>query len=267
MVIIMGTSNCHMLVGEQDETVAGMCGVVNGGILPGYYGFEAGQSGVGDIFAWFVNHAVPPEYHEAAKKADMDLHQYLEQEASKQRPGEHGLVALDWWNGNRSTLVDADLTGLLLGATLGTRAPDIYRALIEATAYGTREIIESFEGSGVPVNEIVAAGGLPEKNQLLVQIYADATGKPMKLAGSDQAPALGSAMHAAVAAGVYDDIEAAADKMGKIRDNVVEPIPENKAVYDRLYAEYKTLYDYFGRGANDAMKRLKQLKLEARGAL
>ncbi len=131
MVIIMGTSNCHMLVGEQDETVEGMCGVVNGGILPDYYGFEAGQSGVGDIFAWFVNNAVPPAYHEAAQKAGMDLHQYLEHEAARQRPGEHGLVALDWWNGNRSTLADADLTGLLLGATLGTRAPDIYRALIE----------------------------------------------------------------------------------------------------------------------------------------
>ena len=265
MVIIMGTSNCHMLVGERDDTVEGMCGVVRGGILPDYYGFEAGQSGVGDIFAWFVNNAVPPEYHQAAQKAGMDLHQYLEQEAAKQRPGEHGLVALDWWNGNRSTLVDADLTGLLVGATLGTRAPDIYRALIESTAYGTREIIESFEREGIPVNEIVAAGGLPEKNKLLVQIYADVTGKPMKLAASSQSPALGSSMHAAVAAGVYPNIEAAAEKMGKIRDDVVQPVPENQAVYDQLYAEYSTLYTYFGRGENDVMKRLKQIKLAARG--
>jgi L-ribulokinase len=265
MVIIMGTSNCHMLVGERDDTVEGMCGVVRGGILPDYYGFEAGQSGVGDIFAWFVNNAVPPEYHQAAQQAGMDLHQYLEQEAAKQKPGEHGLVALDWWNGNRSTLVDADLTGLLIGATLGTRAPDIYRALIESTAYGTREIIESFEREGVPVNEIVAAGGLPEKNKLLVQIYADVTGKPMKLGASSQSPALGAAMHAAVAAGVYPNIEAAADKMGKIRDEVVQPIPANQAVYQKLYAEYSTLYTYFGRGENDVMKRLKQIKLEVRG--
>lgn len=265
MVIIMGTSNCHMLVGDSDQTVEGMCGVVRDGILPGYYGFEAGQSGVGDIFAWFVNNAVPPEYHDAARQAGVTLHEYLTSEADRQKPGEHGLVALDWWNGNRSTLVDADLTGLLIGATLGTRAPDIYRALIESTAYGTREIIESFESKGIPVHEIVAAGGLAEKNPMLVQIYADVTGKPMKLAGSGQAPALGSAMHAAVAAGVYPNIEAAAEKMGKLREGVVQPIAENQAVYNQLFAEYKTLYDYFGRGQNDVMKRLKKIKLEARG--
>ena len=190
----------------------------------------------------------------------MDLHQYLEQEAAKQKVGEHGLLALDWWNGNRSTLVDVDLTGLLIGATLATRAPDIYRALIESTAFGTRTIIESFEARGVMINELVAAGGLPDKNALLRQIYADVTGRPLKLAGSAQAPALGSAMHAAVAAGVYPDIHAAADKMGKLKDEVVQPIPENTAIYDQLYADYKTLYDTFGRGANDVMKRLKALR-------
>jgi L-ribulokinase len=194
----------------------------------------------------------------------MNLHDYLEQEAAKQRPGEHGLIALDWWNGNRSTLVDADLSGMLIGMTLATRAPDIYRALIESTAYGTREIIEAFETRGVPVKELVAAGGLPEKNALLRQIYADVTGRTLRLAGSAQSPALGSAMHAAVAAGVYPDIHAAAEKMGKLSDEVVEPIAENKAVYDQLYAEYRTLYTYFGRGANDVMKRLKQIRNEAR---
>jgi L-ribulokinase len=267
MVMIMGTSTCHMLIGDGLQTVEGMCGVVRDGIIPGYYGYEAGQSGVGDIFAWFVNNAVPPEYHEAAKKAGMDLHAYLEHEAAKQKPGEHGLIALDWWNGNRSTLVDADLTGLLIGGTLGTRAPDIYRALIEATAYGTRVIIEAFDKRGVPVNDLVAAGGLPEKNELLMQIYADVTGKAIKLAGSPQAPALGSAMHAAVAAGVYPNIEAAAEKMGKLKDEVVKPIAANQAVYDQLYADYKTLYDYFGRGQNDVMKRLKKIKYEARGGV
>jgi len=265
MVMIMGTSTCHILNGDKLQQVEGMCGVVRGGITPGYYGYEAGQSGVGDIFAWFVNNAVPPEYHEAAKAAGMDVHQYLEQEASKQKVGEHGLIALDWWNGNRSTLVDVDLTGLLVGGTLATRAPDIYRALIEATAYGTRVIIEAFEQQGVPVTQLICAGGLPDKNAMLRQIYADVTGRTLRLAGSSQAPALGSAMHAAVAAGVYPNIDAAADVMGKLKDTVVEPIAANKAVYDQLYADYKTLYDYFGRGANDVMKRLKQIRREARG--
>ncbi|MBX3085761.1 MAG: ribulokinase, partial [Anaerolineae bacterium] len=269
MVMIMGTSTCHMLVGDGLQNVDGMCGVVRDGIIPGYYGYEAGQSGVGDIFAWFVDNAVPQEYYAAAKQAGTDIHHYLETEAAKQKPGESGLVALDWWNGNRSTLVDADLTGLLIGATLATRAPEIYRALIEATAFGTRTIIEAFEGRGIPVNELVVAGGLPEKNKLLVQIYVDVTGKPMSLAGSPQAPALGSAMHAAVAAGVYPNIAAAADKMGKLKDEVVYPNLENKKIYDRLYAEYKRLYDYFGRGeksgGNDVMKRLKQIKREVLG--
>jgi L-ribulokinase len=264
MVMIMGTSTCHMVCGEKVQSVEGMCGVVPDGIIPGLYGYEAGQSGVGDIFAWFVNNAVPPEYHDAARAAGIDLHQYLEREAAKQKVGEHGLIALDWWNGNRSTLVDADLTGLLIGATLATRAPDIYRALIEATAFGTRIIIESFETRGVPVTELVAAGGLPEKNALLRHIYADVTGRSIRLAGSAQAPALGSAMHAAVAAGVYPDIHAAAEKMGKLKDEVMLPSPANTAMYDRLYADYKTLYDYFGRGANDVMKRLKAIKREAR---
>jgi L-ribulokinase len=264
MVMIMGTSTCHMLLGSSLQTAEGMCGVVQDGIIPGFYGYEAGQSGVGDIFAWFVDNAVPAEYYAAAKAANLDIHSYLESEAAKQKPGEAGLIALDWWNGNRSTLVDADLTGLLVGATLATRAPEIYRALIEATAFGTRTIIEAFEQRGIPVNNLVAAGGLPEKNKLLVQIYADVTGKPMYLAGSAQAPALGSAIHAAVAAGAYPSIHEAAQHMGSLKDEVVQPIPANQALYDRLYADYKLLYDYFGRGTNDVMKRLKQIRREMR---
>lgn len=260
MVMIMGTSTCHIMSGDSLQDVDGMCGVVDGGIINGLYGYEAGQSGVGDIFAWFVDNAVPPEYHEAARAAGLNLHEYLEREASQQKPGEHGLIALDWWNGNRSTLVDTELSGLLIGATLATRAPDIYRALIEATAYGTREIIEAFEARGIAVSALVAAGGLPDKNALLRQVYADVTGRTLQLAGSSQSPALGSAMHAAVAAGVYPDINAAAGNMGKLKDEVVTPIPANQAIYDELYAEYKTLYDYFGRGANDVMKRLKRLR-------
>ena len=260
MVMVMGTSTCHILSGTELGEVDGMCGVVMGGIIPGLYGYEAGQSAVGDIFAWFVDQAVPPEYHAAAKAAGLNLHDYLEREAARQKPGEHGLIALDWWNGNRSTLVDVDLTGMMLGMTLATRAPDIYRALIEATAFGTREIIEAFEEQGVQVRELVAAGGLPEKNALLRQIYADVTGRTLKLSGSAQAPALGSAMHAAVAAGIYPNIQAAAEKMGKLKAEVVSPIAEYQAVYDQLYREYKTLYDCFGRGANDVMKRLKAIR-------
>ena len=263
MVMVMGTSCCHILSSTQLGEVDGMCGVVMGGVIPGLYGYEAGQSAVGDIFAWFVDHAVPPEYHQAAESAGLGLHDYLEREAAKQQVGQHGLIALDWWNGNRSTLVDVDLTGMMLGMNLATRAPDIYRALIEATAYGTREIIDAFDAQGVAVNELVAAGGLPEKNALLCQIFADVTGRPFKLSGSAQAPALGAAMHAAVAAEIYSDIQAAAEKMGKLKAGVVRPIPRNQAVYDKLYQEYKTLYDYFGRGANDVMKRLKAIKHEA----
>lgn len=265
MVMIMGTSICHMVLGDSLHEVPGMCGVVDGGIVPGLYGYEAGQSGVGDIFAWFVDHAVPPEYHEAARAKGMDLHAYLEAESAKQKPGEHGLLALDWWNGNRSVLVDVDLSGLLIGATLGTRAPDIYRALIEATAFGTRLIIETFEKHGVPVKEIVAAGGLPEKNKLLMQIYSDVTGREFRIIGSAQGPALGSAMHAAVAAGAYPNIQEAARAMGKLKDEVFRPIAEHQAVYDKVYAEYVLLHDYFGRGQNDVMKRLRKIRNQARG--
>lgn len=266
MVIIMGTSNCHMLVSDRLREVPGMCGVVRGGILPGYYGYEAGQSGVGDIFAWFVEQAVPPATHAAAQAADMDLHEYLTQQAAQQQPGEHGLLALDWWNGNRSTLVDADLGGLLLGATLETTAPDIYRALLEATAFGTREIIAAFEEAGIAVDDLVAAGGLAEKNRLLLQIYADVTGKTIRLAGSSQASALGAAMHAAVAAGLYADIEAAAARMGRLRDELLRPVAAHQTIYEQLYADYRILHDYFGRGANDVMKRLRRLRLATRGA-
>lgn len=263
MVMIMGTSTCHIMNGEVLRDVDGICGVVDGGITDGLYGYEAGQSGVGDIFAWFVDHAVPPEVHEAAQSAGMGIYEYLEHEAAKQMPGEHGLVALDWWNGNRSTLVDTELSGLLIGATLATRAPDIYRALIEATAFGTREIIETFEAQGVEVRSLVAAGGLPEKNALLRQIYADVTGRPITISGSPQAPALGSAIHAAVAAGIYPDTTAAAEKMGKLKPEGVQPIPENQMLYNELYQDYKMLYDYFGRGANDVMKRLKKIRNNA----
>jgi L-ribulokinase len=269
MVIIMGTSNCHMVLGEEEKRVPGMCGVVEDGIIPGLFGFEAGQSCVGDHFAWFVENCVPCTCEDEAKSRGVNLHQLLEEKAAQLAVGESGLVALDWWNGNRSTLVDVDLTGLLVGATLATRPEEIYRALIEATAYGTRVIIEAFEDNGVAVDEIVATGGLPGRNKLLMQIYADVTGREIKVADTDQAGALGSAMFGAVAAGAarggYDSITEAAQHMARLKDIVYTPIAEHEPVYDRLYAEYVTLYDYFGRGENDVMKRLKVLKARARG--
>ncbi|HEX6209094.1 MAG TPA: ribulokinase [Actinomycetota bacterium] len=268
MVAIMGTSICHMVLGEATATVEGMCGVVEDGIVPGLFGFEAGQSGVGDIFAWFVDNAVPPEYHERAAAQGVDVHTVLEREAAALSPGESGLLALDWWNGNRSVLVDVDLTGLLVGATLATKAHEIYRALIEATAFGTRVIIDSFESNGVAVNEIVACGGLPERNKLLMQIYADVTGREFNIAASGQTPALGSAMFGAVAAGSaeggYDTIVDAAKNMAGLRDERYTPNPANRAVYDELYEDYRALHDYFGRGPNDVMKRLKATRARTR---
>ena len=268
MVMIMGTSICHMVLGKDEHLVPGICGYVEDGIIPGFFGYEAGQSCVGDHFAWFVDNAVPPQYHALAKKRKADLHVVLEAEAAKLKPGESGLLALDWWNGNRSTLVDVDLTGLLLGATLATKAPEVYRALIEATAFGTRVIVEAFDQNGVPVNELVACGGLPEKNKLLMQIYADVTGREIKVTASKQTPALGSAMFGAVAAGSaaggYASIYDAAQRMARLKKETFKPIPVNQRVYEKLYADYVTLYDYFGRGANDVMKRLKRVKAEVR---
>jgi L-ribulokinase len=266
MVIIMGTSNCHMVLGTEEHIVPGMCGYVEDGIVPGFFGYEAGQSCVGDHFAWFVENCVPSAYEQEAKARGLNIHQLLEEKAARLKPGESGLLALDWWNGNRSVLVDVDLTGMLVGATLATKAEEIYRALIEATAYGTCIIIETFEANGVPVNEIVATGGLPDRNKLLMQIYADVTGRPINIAETRQAGAFGSAMHGAVAAGKaaggYDSIFEAARKMARLRSESYRPNPANRKVYDRLFAEYVTLHDYFGRGANDVMKRLKALKAE-----
>jgi len=267
MVMIMGTSTCHVLVGEELHEVEGMAGVVKDGIVPGYFGYELGQSGVGDIFAWYLDNGVPPEYHERAAREGASLHALLEREASAQRPGEHGLLALDWLNGNRSVLVDAELGGLLVGMTLATRPPDIYRALLEATAYGTRLIVETLEKGGVPVTRLVAAGGLPAKNPLMMQIYADVLGRELHVIGSEQGPALGSAMHAAVAAGSYADISEAARKMGWLAPDAYRPVPEHTAVYDRLYADYLYLHDTFGRSGPDdpggVMKRLRRLARQA----
>lgn len=262
LVAIMGTSTCHVMNGNELREVPGMCGAVDGGIVPGLWGYEAGQSGVGDIFGWFTKYGVPPEYHQAARDGGLGIHEYLTELASRQAIGEHGLIALDWHSGNRSVLVDHELSGIVVGQTLATRPEDTYRALLEATAFGTRTIVDAFRDAGVPVKEFIVAGGLL-KNRLLMQIYADATGLQLSTIGSEQGPALGSAIHAAVAAGEYADIREAAAAMGSEPGEVYTPIPENVAAYEELFQEYKALHDYFGRGGNDVMHRLKAIQRKA----
>jgi L-ribulokinase len=248
MLAVMGTSTCHVMNHERLAEVPGMCGVVRGGIVPGLWGFEAGQSAVGDIFGWFVDNCVPPRYHDEARARGLDVHGYLSELAGAQEVGEHGLVALDWEGGNRSVLVDHELSGLIVGLTLTTRAEDVYRALIEATAFGTRVILDAFADGGVPVQELFVAGGLL-KNPVIMQIYADVTRFPLHLIASDQGPALGSAMHAAIAAGVHEDIHAAAAAMGKVRRDAYLPDPARADAYDALYAHYRALHDRYGDGA------------------
>lgn len=264
MVMVMGTSICHMVIDRERKFVEGMTGCVRDGILPGFYGYEAGQSAVGDIFAWFVENCLPEDYEKAAAKRGVSIHDYLEEKASRLKPGESGLLALDWWNGNRSILVDADLTGLLLGMSLDTRPEEIYRALIEATAFGTKKIIKAFMGSGVEIVELYACGGLPYKNEMLMQIYADVADLPIKVAASEQTPAFGAAMHGAVAAGSerggHDDIFTASERMAGLKEREYHPDPEAVEIYSDLFAEYERLHDYFGRGENDIMKRLKGIK-------
>jgi L-ribulokinase len=267
LLMIMGTSTCHILLGEEEKIVPGMCGVVEDGVIPGYMGYEAGQSCVGDHFEWFTENCVPASYLEEANEKGINIHQLLTEKASQLQVGESGLLALDWWNGNRSTLVDADLTGVLLGATLLTKPEEMYRALIEATAYGTRMIVETFRKNGVPVNEVYAAGGIAEKNAMMMQIYADVLNMDIKISASSQTPALGSAMFGAVAAGKerggYDSITDAAKDMGRVKDYIYQPINDNAQVYDQLFNEYARLYDYFGRGENNVMKTLKKIKKDS----
>ncbi|GGL16034.1 ribulokinase [Sphaerisporangium melleum] len=260
MVAIMGTSTCHVMSSDTLAEVPGMCGVVRDGIVPGLWGYEAGQSAVGDIFAWFVETSVPASYTERAAELGVSVHEYLTSLAAEQKVGAHGLVALDWHNGNRSVLVDHNLSGVIVGQTLATRPEDVYRALIEATAFGARVIVETFEKAGVPVEEFVVAGGLL-KNAFLMQIYADVLRRPLSVIGSDQGPALGSAIHAAVAAGAYSDIAEAAAAMGKRTAAAYLPDDARADAYDRLYAEYRRLHDHFADG--ELLHRLRAIRNEA----
>ncbi len=256
LLMVLGTSSVALLCSGEAVPVPGICGAVKDGILPGTYGYEAGQSSVGDLFDWFVKNGVPEAYAAAAREKGTDLHGLLTEQAERLRPGENGLVALDWWNGNRSCLADTRLKGMIVGLTLATRPEHIYRALIESTAYGMRAILENFEAAGVPVNRVCAAGGIAKKNRLMMQIYADVLDRELFIAAADNASALGSAVLGAVAGGVYPTVMEAAAAMGRVEEPSYKPVPEAVDVYRRLYGEYMTLHDYFGRGGNDVMKRI-----------
>ncbi len=244
LVKIIGTSTCDMMVVPMDQPLAdvpGLCGIVPGSIIPGMYGLEAGQSAVGDIFNWFAGHLAPKQY-----VAKGDAHANLTREAQKLKPGESGLLALDWNNGNRTILVDPLLTGLLMGQTLHTTAAEIYRALVEATAFGALTIIKRFEEYGVAVHEVVNCGGIAEKNPFVMQIYADVCNRPMKVSRSAQTCALGAAIFGAVVGGAYGTTEEAQERMTGVKAKVYRPNQATAAVYAELYALYRTLHDAFG---------------------
>ena len=264
LVAVMGTSTCHLALSADERVVPGACGVVEDGIIPGLFGHEAGQAAVGDLFGWWARSLAGGE------RGDLGtLHAQLEADAARLRPGETGLVALDWWNGNRSILVDADLTGALLGATLATRPADIYRALLEATVYGTRVIVETLETAGVPIEGIVACGGLPFQNRLLMQLTADITGRTVRVSASRQAPALGSAMFGAVAAGAaaggYDTITDAAARMAHLGPDVYLPSAADRGAWDEGYAIYRELHDSMA-AQGSVMRRLRASQVRARAA-
>jgi L-ribulokinase len=264
LVKIIGTSTCDIAIAPASGAVPdvpGICGIVNGSVMPGYLGIEAGQSAVGDLLRWWV---------EVVCEGSAAQHEQLSAAAAKLAPGESGLVALDWNNGNRTILVDPRLTGLIVGQTLHTTRAEIYRALIEATAFGARAIVERLGERGVPIDRVITCGGIAEKNDLFLQIYADVIGHPMLVAGTPHTPALGSAVAAAVAAGSaaggFDDFESAQARMTSVADRRYDPNPKAKAMYDKLYGIYRELHDTFGGVAGargdlpTLMKRLLDLK-------
>lgn len=255
MFLIMGTSTCHMLMADKEVLVEGISGVVEDGIVPGLYGYEAGQVSVGDIFGWYIENGVPAAYQAEAERKQVSLHQLLTEKAKGLKVGESGLLSLDWWNGCRTPLVDGELTGLLMGLNLLTRPEEIYRALIEGTAFGTYLIIDLFEQADVPISKLQAGGGLT-RNELLLKIYADVTMKPIEVASSPFSSALGAAILGAVAGGVYNSIDSAVQKMVMPSAAVIEPDLENHRRYLELFKEYRRLVEFFGRNSVSPMKKL-----------
>ncbi len=262
MLLVIGTSTGMMLLSEEEKNVEGVTACLKDTYYPGLWGYASGQASVGDAFGWFVENCVPEGYAQAARERNCSLHQYLTELAARFAPGESGIVALDWLGGNRSCLGNMNLSGMLLGLTLQTKPEQIYRALLEATAFGARAVLNAYREAGVPVEELWVCGGIANKNDLMMQIYADVLGLPLHVSRCTQAPALGSAIYAAAAAGVGDLFQTV-EAMGDRRCRVFEPHPKHQKTYDRLYREYKRLHDYFGRGENPVMEQLRFMALEA----
>ncbi|MBE6712573.1 MAG: ribulokinase [Ruminococcaceae bacterium] len=258
MLMILGTSGCHHLLSKSYRQVEGVFGIVEDGVIEGFYCYEAGQSGMGDHFEWLLRNCVGKDVEDRACAKGMSVLNYLAQLASEKRAGETGLLCLDWFNGNRSVLNDCDLSGVILGLTLSTQPQDLYRALVEAVAFGTRKIIESFENSGVAVDALFATGTM-SKSSFVMQTFADVTGKRIRIVASQNGPALGAAIFAASASGTFSLAEAT-KRLGKLQENSYDPDPKNSALYDKLYGEYCLLHDYFGREENPVLKTLKSLR-------
>ena len=256
LLFVIGTSSCHIINSKKKLDVPGICGYVKDGLVPGYYTYEAGQACVGDGFDRFVKNYVPESYTVEARERGISIHKFLREKAQGLKVGESGLIALTWFNGNRNILVDADLSGMIVGLKINTRPEEIYRAIIEGTAFGTRVIIDNYTEHGIEIGGICACGGISLKDEMLMQIYADVTNRPIRVTSTLQTASLGCAVYAAYAAGIYSSIPEAAKNMSKPAARVYYPDPENVKLYDRLYAEYKKLHDYFGRGENDVMKKL-----------
>lgn len=260
-VFIMGTSSCGHLLAKKKTPVPGVTGEREDGLVPGYTCYSAGQASVGDMLEWFVKKAVPADYTASARAAQRDIYQFLEQKASLQRPGECGLVALDWWAGNRSTLVNADLSGLIVGLKMDTRPEDVYRALLDSIAFGHREILDNYAAHGLTARRIVLCGGIANKNELLLQTMADVLNRPVEVSAQPQATALGAAMCAAAALAVslggYASLREAVRQMKGGAREILSPDPENAARYERLYQIYHRLYQFFGRQEPQMMKALR----------
>ena len=254
-VIVIGTSICDLVVYPEETRLPGITGVVRDGILPGLYGYEAGQAAVGDMLAWFVENVAK----------DDGSYSELEHAASEIAPGETGLVALDWFNGNRTILADADLTGAIFGLTLQSTREEIYRALLESIAFGSRRIMENFEEHGLELTEIVACGGIAERSPLMMQLLADTSGRPVRVPASGEIPARGAALFGAVAAGAFDDIEAAIAATRPEGGRTYEPDRDSKRTYDRVYAIYRDLYELLGRSQVELMHELKRIRTTERG--
>lgn len=262
MLMIMGTSSCDIILHEKEIMVKGISGVVKDGAVPDLFAYESGQAAVGDIYAWFMDHMIPKEYKDEATQKGISIYALMEEKVRSIPANKNRILALDWWNGNRSILIDPNLTGVLIGMDLRTKPEEIYRALIEATAFGKKKIIDTYENAGINIEKLVACGGLATKNNYLMQVYADIIGRPIYITSCEQAPALGAAIFGAIAAGKlnggYDDINEASEKMGQLKEEPIRPNSDTKGIYDSLYKLYEEVHDYFGIDS-DLMKKLRSL--------